>query len=972
MALVVVVACEAGSVASEWLTFLRSQGHVVKRLDPASLPPRPRVLDAVVVAPNGDVASIARWAGSDVMVRMMNGPPDDRWLLPIGQRRGAMLHLGKGHVDLRDGAVVQEGHRIPLTATETRLLAWLAMHEGTVVTRAELLENVWSYNARSRTRVVDVTMARLRAKIEADPSKPCCLVTVHGLGYRLDGLPRLAEFRPTDTLVGRDATWTDLARALASASGPITLLGPAGIGKTALARAFASSVPGAIWCALDGTTTPEEAIAEMARVLGLHPTVGSDGVREALTLGDHSLVVLDNAEQVSSALLEVLSPPPHVQDGPLKDRSTSIAPVLVTSRVRLGLPIELCIEVPPLTSDASSRLLQARVNAQRPGLVIDDETLATLVERCEGIPLAIELAASHTRILSPPDLLRVWANAVEDRYDAALNASWTLLDHDVRQTLARLAFFPGDVSFRLAQELVEDPLEVLGALQDASLLKMLPSAYGSAVHLLDSVRSFVRRTAPVARQPSLDLARAVARVAITLDEEARGPRAWAAVHELNRLRGPVLAVLPLALDEGEYGLATDLGLALTHAFEVFGSSRSDITRMEALAQGPGMPHAVRVAELLTLLCMRHGRVEDARRYAERAVQLARTKGDRARAAHARARVAYRTDELDTSELEARLPDFETSIEEVRARFALGIAYRKRREVERSVQMFEKALAIADRLQIGWLIANALGLLASGYSARGEHERASRLAEQASQNYRDAGVHQLCITFIALRAMALRWLGEIELAQALHEEAIAAYLGQGQRWTAAAMCVGLSELHVDQGSPDDALEAARKAIRLVRACDDPVGLERARLAEATAELSRGSVVPSRRIASELLTSRSLEVRDKAAETAVLASLTLDEPEEGLRFGTQFALSEHYADFLRALVAAYQGERVTPPVKALPYDYQNAWRQLLGADIDHEANTPRGIAICQTSHDGRFPETALIRTMVERGRLPGSKV
>ncbi|WP_067860840.1 response regulator transcription factor [Nocardia shimofusensis] len=90
----------------------------------------------------------------------------------------------------REGGLVRRGdEEIKLTLTEFRLLCELADVPGRVLSRAQLLEKVWEENFFGDERIVDVHMRRLRTKIETDPSDPRIVVTVRGLGYRLD-LPR--------------------------------------------------------------------------------------------------------------------------------------------------------------------------------------------------------------------------------------------------------------------------------------------------------------------------------------------------------------------------------------------------------------------------------------------------------------------------------------------------------------------------------------------------------------------------------------------------------------------------------------------------------------------------------------------------------------------------------------------------------------------------------------------------------------
>ncbi len=89
-----------------------------------------------------------------------------------------------------DAGDTSPGQEISLTVTEFRLLYELARHAGRVLTREQLLELVWGYSYLGDSRLVDVHIQRLRAKIEADPSQPTLIVTVRGVGYRAESPPR--------------------------------------------------------------------------------------------------------------------------------------------------------------------------------------------------------------------------------------------------------------------------------------------------------------------------------------------------------------------------------------------------------------------------------------------------------------------------------------------------------------------------------------------------------------------------------------------------------------------------------------------------------------------------------------------------------------------------------------------------------------------------------------------------------------
>jgi two-component system response regulator MtrA len=92
--------------------------------------------------------------------------------------------LGPLSIDPAGRTVARDGRDIPLTRTEFDLLAGLARHPGRVYTRDTLLDQVWGYGYLGDSRLVDVAIGRLRAKVEADPANPELIVTVRGAGYK--------------------------------------------------------------------------------------------------------------------------------------------------------------------------------------------------------------------------------------------------------------------------------------------------------------------------------------------------------------------------------------------------------------------------------------------------------------------------------------------------------------------------------------------------------------------------------------------------------------------------------------------------------------------------------------------------------------------------------------------------------------------------------------------------------------------
>jgi two-component system OmpR family response regulator len=97
------------------------------------------------------------------------------------------IRVGELEIDKMRHQVSIRGLALKLTTMEFNLLLFLAENKGIVFSREQLLENVWGYDYRGETRTVDVHIRWLREKVEADPGKPEHLITVRGVGYKLEG-----------------------------------------------------------------------------------------------------------------------------------------------------------------------------------------------------------------------------------------------------------------------------------------------------------------------------------------------------------------------------------------------------------------------------------------------------------------------------------------------------------------------------------------------------------------------------------------------------------------------------------------------------------------------------------------------------------------------------------------------------------------------------------------------------------------
>ena len=103
------------------------------------------------------------------------------------ENKNECYEFGEVQIDLRRTEVTREGQVVPLSAKEFQLLRYFIENRGTTVSREKLLKEVWGYESTPSTRTVDVHVAWLRQKLEANPKNPRLIHTVVGLGYRFSG-----------------------------------------------------------------------------------------------------------------------------------------------------------------------------------------------------------------------------------------------------------------------------------------------------------------------------------------------------------------------------------------------------------------------------------------------------------------------------------------------------------------------------------------------------------------------------------------------------------------------------------------------------------------------------------------------------------------------------------------------------------------------------------------------------------------
>ena len=363
-------------------------------------------------------------------------------------------------------------------------------------------------------------------------------ITLKDLGrHRLKGVgeehfwqvshPALAdEFPPINTLpasrhnlplpqtpfVGREAEVQNcLNLLLEPANRLLTLLAFGGMGKTRTALQVAELCfdhfkDGVWWISLENATTGEEMVTRIAEQLRLH-LQPQPSVREQIWEFHRDrqlLLVLDNLEQVqgdeaAQVVHGLLNAGPRVK-------------CLVTSRRSLNLTAERVVELMPLPASDAEVLFTQRAAARKANFVLNQqnaEDVAAICRTLEGVPLAIEIAASLIVLLAPRQILKRLDDQLkalvardptlpprQQALRAAIDWSYSLLPESTKVLFAQLAVFAGGFTAEAAESICrcdeEDVFEGLMELRNHSLLRAVTdeSTQEERLTMLESVRSF--------------------------------------------------------------------------------------------------------------------------------------------------------------------------------------------------------------------------------------------------------------------------------------------------------------------------------------------------------------------------------------------------------------------------------------------------------------------------------------------------
>lgn len=600
----------------------------------------------------------------------------------------------------------------------------------------------------------------------------------------------------------------------------LTLLGPPGIGKTRLAIEAARLVAGhfshgVAFVALAPITDPELVAGTIAQSLGVKEA-SSQTVRAALLayLSDKQLLlVLDNFEQVVAAvplLTEILITCPGVK-------------LLTTSREALHVRAEKQYPVPPLNLPADAALLTPgellrypavqlfvdRAEAVRPDFTLNSdnaEAVATLCARLDGLPLAIELAAARSRLLTPQEIVTRLSRSLplltggprdlpsrQQTLRGAIKWSYDLLDATEQHLFARLGVFVGGCTLDAAEAIcnvrgdLPPVLDSIASLVDKNLLRQESGTNGeSRFTMLETIREYaLERLEESGEAPAIRRYHAEFFLAIIVaaDLEAKGTSQGDWLNQFEAEHDNLRAALTWAIEQGEGQFALQIVGGLWRFWYV----RSHMTEGRRwLAEALFLPSS----------------------------QTRNTA--RARALNGAGNLAY-----------------------------------TQSDHQAALALHEQSLAISREIGDRKGIAGSLNNIALIARYRGDNDTARALLEEAIKINRDLGNRRWEAINLNNLGSILHNLGDYPAAYALQEQSLAIFTDLKDNWGMAMCYVDMGRMSNDQGDYAAARTAYEKSMELHRATRDRRGTANALSSMALESWNLGDYAPARSLYEEAL-------------------------------------------------------------------------------------------------------------------------
>jgi predicted ATPase/DNA-binding winged helix-turn-helix (wHTH) protein len=762
---------------------------------------------------------------------------------------------------------MKAGEEIKLRPKVYETLKYLVEHPGRLIGKQELVQAVWPGAFVTDDSLVQCTLELRRA---LDDRSQQLLKTVPRRGYLFTTAvvqerpdhssdrsesddvspPKIARKHPDlpmprTSLIGREQEVRDVTElVLREDLRLLSLTGPGGAGKTRLAIAVAAAIAdrftgGVQFVSLASITQPELVATALADALEIQRVTNRtipQLICDQLQNWGSFLLVLDNFEQVlpaATVVAEILE-------------ACSSLKILVTSRSCLRIYGEQEFPVAPLAQNSAIELFAERAAAVWPDFVITADNAPAVQEICsrlDGLPLAIELAAARTKVLSPDamldrlksplQLLTGGALDLPERQQTLRNTidwSYGLLNEAEQKLFRRLSVFAGGCTLEAAEavcntrrDLGIDLFEGLSSLMDKNLVQRMDRVQTEPRFvMLETIRDYAAECLSASDEQSATR-RALAAFCLVLAEEgnpdlsAEDRTRWLTQCdvEIDNFR--------CALDWLFQTEERDWSLRLCAALFRFWDMREHLSegraRLETALRLAGETRSkerARLSHFIGALASAQGDYPAAERFLEKSLSL-------------------------YEELEDQ-PGIAASLN------ALAASARDRGDYASAQSNFERSLACWRLLPDRLAIARCLHNLANVVRVRGDYPRARWALDEATDIFEELGDLSGAAWSINQQGDIASATGDIARARGLYQRALSAFRQAGDPWGSARSLTDLGYLDCEQGEYSGGREAFREALEIFALLGHRRGVARVMEGYGCLALAEGHAARALRLAA----------------------------------------------------------------------------------------------------------------------------